>query len=290
MWSNAGGFEWDGKPAALETNFAMNWVKGPYGKTVGWQFVQGRDFSEEIASDSAAIVINKTLAKLLAFDDPIDKELRWDGHKLRIVGVIEDMIMGSPYETVMPTVFRNDDDNMYTINLRLNPSLSTSEAIERATKVFQKHNPTAPFEYKFADEEYDNKFASEVRVGKLATVFAALAILISLTGLFGLSSFVAEQRTKEIGIRKVVGASIVDLWSMLTKSFVLLVTLSCIIAFPVAWYILSNWLTRFDYRIEVSLWIFPVVVAGALLVTLVTVSYQALRAAMLNPVESLKSE
>jgi len=191
---------------------------------------------------------------------------------------------------VLPMVVFNRNANMSIINVRLDPSRNMEEAIAGIGAIFQKHNPSVPFQFSFADDDYNNKFASEVRVGKLASIFSALAILISLLGLFGLSSFVAEQRTKEIGIRKVVGASITQLWAMLTKSFVMLVAISCAIAFPLAWYMLSNWLTRFEYRMEISPWIFPAVVAGALTVALATVSYQALRAALINPVESLKSE
>jgi putative ABC transport system permease protein len=287
IWSNYGGIKWEGMPEGIESNFAMNWVAAPYGKTVGWQFIEGRDFSPDIKSDSVAIIVTRSTVKYMGMKDPIGKMV---DNRFHIVGVIEDMIMGSPYEQVMPTIFRCSTENMYTINIRLNPSLSAAEAIERISLIFQKHNPSVPFEFSFVDDDYNNKFATEMRVGKLALIFAALAIIISLLGLFGLSSFVAEQRTKEIGIRKVVGASILDLWGMLTKSFVILVGLSCLIAFPFAWYFLTGWLTRFQYRTEIQWWIFPAVISGALAVTLITVSYQAIRAAMINPVESLKSE
>jgi len=290
VWSNNSGFEWDGMPEGMETNFSMNWVTGPFGKTVGWQFIQGRDFSDEIASDSTAIIINRTAVKYMGMIDPVGQIIKWDDDRYHIVGVIEDMIMDSPYHPVLPTIFRYSDKNIYADNIRLNPSRGVQEAISRIATIFQKYNPSVPFQYSFVDEEYNRKFASEVRIGKLASVFAALAILISLLGLFGLSSFVAERRTKEIGIRKVVGASMLQLWTMLTRSFVLLVGVSCLFAFPLAWYGLSSWLTRFEYRIDVSLWIFPIVIAGALIVTLATVSYQALRAALINPVESLKSQ
>lgn len=290
VWSSSSGFDWDGKPASMETSFAVNWVKGPYGKTVGWQFVEGRDFSDEFVSDSAAVVVNETLVKTMGVEDPIGKELRWQGHKLQIVGVIKDMLMGSPYEPVLPTLFRYVDENIYAINIRLNPSMPVSESLGRVESVFQKHNPSVPFQFKFVDEEYANKFSSEERVGKLASVFAGLAILISLLGLFGLSSFVAEQRTKEVAIRKVVGASLWNIWSMLTKNFVTLVALSATIAFPLSWYFLSGWLTKFPYRVDIAWWIFPVVMIGALAITLITVSYQAIRAALSNPVDSLRAE
>jgi putative ABC transport system permease protein len=287
IWSSTSSLKWEGKPEGMESNVSMNWVTGPFGKTMGWKIIQGRDFSEQLASDSTAVILNRTAVKYMGFKDPIDQLI---DDRFHVIGVIEDLVMGSPYEPVMPAVFFNRDENIYVINIRLNPSLSTQEAIAGITNIFQKHNPSVPFEFGFVDEDYKQKFAAEVRVGKLASVFAVLTILISLLGLFGLSAFVAEQRTKEIGIRKVVGASITQLWAMLTKSFVMLVAISCAIAFPLAWYMLSNWLTRFEYRMEISPWIFPAIVAGALTVTLATVSYQALCAALINPVESLKSE
>lgn len=287
VWTNTYSMAWEGKPEGMESRVSINWITPTYGNTVGWKVIEGRDFSEEMASDSLAVVINRSAAKYMGFKDPIGKEV--DNH-FHVIGVIEDLTIGSPYEPVRPTVYFNLDENMYVINIRLNPSMPAQASIEAIGTIFQKHDPSEPFEFSFVDEDYNKKFTSEVRVGKLATVFAVLAILISLLGLFGLSSFVAERRTKEIGIRKVVGASIFSLWGMLTKNFLALVAVSCAFAFPVAYYALSNWLTRFEYRIVISMWIFPVVILGALFVTLATVSYQALRAAMLNPVESLKSE
>jgi len=287
IWSSTGSLTWEGKPEGMESNVSMNWVTGPFGKTIGWQIIQGRDFSEQIVSDSTAVILNETAVKYMGFKDPIDQLI---DNRFHVIGVIRDLVMGSPYEPVMPAVFFNRNENIYVINIRLNPALSTQEAIAGITNIFQKNNPSVPFEFGFVDDDYNQKFASEVRVGKLASVFAVLAIVISLLGLFGLSAFVAEQRTKEIGIRKVVGASITQLWAMLTKSFVMLVAIACLFAFPIAWYMLSTWLTRFEYRIEISLWIFPMVIIGALLITLATVSFQAIRAALANPVDSLKSE
>ena len=164
------------------------------------------------------------------------------------------------------------------------------DALARIETVFKKYNPASPFEYKFTDDEYANKFSDEERIGNLSTFFAILAIIISCLGLFGLASFVAEQRTKEIGVRKVLGASIVNLWQMLSKEFVLLTAISCLIAIPVAWYFLHQWLQRYTYRTNISWWIFIVAGLGALMITLLTVSIQAIRAAVANPVKSLRTE
>ena len=168
--------------------------------------------------------------------------------------------------------------------------MGTSEALYKAEKKKKKYNPDAPFEYQFVDEVYGRKFSDEERIGKLAAFFAILAIFISCLGLFGLASFVAEQRTKEIGIRKVLGATVAGLWQMLSKDFVLLVLISCFIAAPIAYYFLNNWLQHYDYRTELSWWIFAAAGLGSIIIALLTVSYQAIRAALMNPVKSLRSE
>jgi ABC-type antimicrobial peptide transport system permease subunit len=176
------------------------------------------------------------------------------------------------------------------MNIRINPKISVSDALVKTEAIFKKVVPSVPFDYQFADTEYGLKFAAEERIGKLASVFATLAILISCLGLFGLASFIAEKRTKEIGVRKVLGASVYTLWKMLSKDFVVLVIISCLIATPVASYYLHVWLQKYEYRTEISWWIFPVVIAGALMITIITVSFQAIKAAVTNPVKSLRTE
>ncbi len=168
--------------------------------------------------------------------------------------------------------------------------LSTSDALDKVAKVFKKYNPEAPFEYSFVDEVYGRKFINEERIGTLASFFALLAVLISCLGLFGLASFIAEQRTKEIGIRKVLGASVTGLWQMLSKDFVALVLFACVIAAPISYYFLNDWLQHYEYRIELSWWIFAVAALGSIVIALLTVSYQAIKAALINPVKSLRAE
>jgi len=208
----------------------------------------------------------------------------------KIIGVIKDMLMQSPYEPVKQTFYFLDYENVNWIVLKLNPNKSASESISKTEAVFKKYIPSAPFDYKFADSEFAAKFAAEERIGKLATFFAALAIFISCLGLFGLASFVAEQRTKEIGIRKVLGASVTNLWKMLSKDFVVLVIVSCFIAAPLAWYFMSKWLLKYDYRTSISWWVFIAAGTGAMIITLLTVSFQAVKAALASPVKSLRSE
>ena len=296
IWNSNGGFNWKGKDPAFLLECATYTVTPEYGKTVGWQFVQGRDFSRDLASDSAGFVINESLAKLLGFENPVGEVIEWTaGYRSRfrsfsVLGVVKDMVVKSPYEPPMPSVFLLSPYGTNWINIRIKPEISTADALSGIEGVFKKIVPSVPFDYKFADQEYALKFAAEERIGKLASVFASLAILISCLGLLGLASFVAEQRTKEIGIRKVVGASVFNIWKMLSKDFVVLVVISCLIAIPVAYYFLAAWLKQYEYRTEVSWWIFGVTGIAALIITLMTVSYQAIKAALMKPVNSLRSE
>lgn len=295
VWSNNGGFEWPGKDPNLEDQFGTLGVSTHYGKTVGWQFVDGRDFSEEFASDSSGLVINETAARYMGLEHPVGQSIRWKNKnwsmnkEFRILGVVKDMVMTSPFEPIEPTIFLLREWSS-CINIKISPNVGAVAALPKIEVVFQKLIPSAPFEYQFADQEYALKFAQEERIGKLASTFGVLAVLISCLGLFGLASFVAEQRTKEIGIRKVVGASVSQLWRMLSKDFITLVILSFLIACPIAYYSLSNWLENYSYRTEISWWIFMVTGICAVLITLFTVSYQAIKAALMNPVDSLRSE
>lgn len=293
VWSNSGGFDWEGKDPALDTDFATFWVTAEYGKTVGFEMKEGRDFSNDFKGDSASVILNEAAVKFMNIKDPVGKIIRWENGYMRtltIVGVVKDMIMASPYQPVKQAVYVLNAENVNVINLKLNPNRSVSESLATIEKVFKQVIPSAPFDYQFADQEYAKKFSDEVRIGKLAGFFTTLAIIISCLGLFGLASFVAEQRTKEIGIRKIVGASVINLWALLSKDFVILVSISCFIAIPVAYYYLHGWLQRYDYRVSISWWVFAAAVIGAIAITLLTVSFQAIKAAMVNPVKSLRTE
>ncbi len=293
VWSNSGGFHWEGKDPNLNTDFATFWVTHEFGKTVGFEIAEGRDFSQDFPTDSSAVLINEATARFMGLPDPVGKTIRWEqGNKqnLTIVGVVKDMIASSPFQPVKPAVYLMDYENVNWMDFRLNPDKSVNESLAIMEDVFKKVIPSAPFDYKFADEEYAAKFSQEERVGKLAAFFAGLAVLISCLGLFGLASFVAEQRTKEIGIRKIVGASVFSLWQLLSKDFVLLVLVASGIAIPLAYYYLHGWLQGYDYRISIEWGVFAWSVAGAMLVTLLTVSFQTIRAAVANPVKSLRVE
>lgn len=290
VWSNQIGFSWQGMPPDLQPLFGTIAVTHDYGKTVGWNFMEGRDFSRDFSTDTSSIILNETAAKFIGFKNPINEIITWNKKEYKVIGIIKDMVMQSPFEPIQPTVFFLNYDWANMIFVKLNPQLSASEGLEKVEKVFQKHNPASPFDYKFVDTEYAAKFSSEERVGKLSSFFAGLAVFISCLGLFGLASFVAEQRTKEIGVRKVLGASILQLWTLLSKDFVFLVVISFFIAAPLAYYFMNNWLQRYTYRSDIAWWIFAFSGGGALFITLLTVSYQAIKAARLNPVKSLRSE
>ena len=291
VWNTNGGFDWEGKDPNMAVDFPNNKVSYEFGKTVQWKIKEGRDFSREFATDSAAFIINESAARFLGFKEPVGKILKWEDQPFTIIGVVNDIMQESPFYPVRPTLYHiSTFDNMYNLVLRLNPNKPVRQSIAQVEQVFRKHSPDVPFDYKFVDEDFGKKFSAEERIGKLASYFAVLAIFISCLGLFGMASFVAEQRTKEIGIRKVLGASVVNLWRLLSKEFMLLVLLSCVIAAPIAYYYLNNWLTNYDYRIEIRWPVFIVAACAALLITLLTVSFQAIKAAVSNPIRSLRTE
>jgi putative ABC transport system permease protein len=290
VWNTNGGFDWKGKDPSLAVDFPNNGVTYEYGKTIGWEFKEGRDFSRDHATDSLAFVINEAAAKFLGFKSTIGETLTWEGKPYTIIGIIKDMVVESPYEPARASLFHISRDGGSVMIVKINPEMSSREALAKIESVFKKYNPEAPFEYKFVDEDYARKFNDEERIGKLASFFAALAIFISCLGIFGLASFVAEQKAKEIGVRKVLGASVFTLWKMLSRDFILLVTISLLIAIPTSFYFMSGWLSKYEYRTEISWWIFAVAGMGALLITLATVSYQAIKAALANPVNSLRTE
>jgi putative ABC transport system permease protein len=281
---------WEGKAPQSSPLVMSNRVTHDYGKTIDWKLMQGRDFVRGFSTDSASVILNQSALKLMALKKPLESFITISGKKYKVIGIIKDIVKENPFSPVNPSFFTLSYQNVNTINIRLSPELGTSDALAKVESVFRQYNPGSPFTYQFVDQEYAKKFGTEVRIGKLATFFAVLAIFISCLGLFGLASFVAEQRTKEIGIRKVLGASIVNVWQMLSRDFVVLVIISCVISTPIAWYYMNGWLSSYKFHQEISWWIFAGTGLGALIVTLLTVSYQAIRAALLDPVKSLRSE
>ncbi|GAB3316733.1 ABC transporter permease [Larkinella ripae] len=290
VWSNQIGFEWDGKDPEAKPLFGVVGCSHDFGRTIGWQIKEGRDFSRDYSTDSTALILNESAVKLTGLTNVVGKIIRYNEKQCRVVAVVKDMVMESPYAPFKPTIFVLNYGWSNVFNIKLKPATPVEDALKKVEAVFRKYDPDSPFDFRFADAEYDAKFRTEERVGKLARVFAVLAIFISCLGLFGLASFVAEQRTKEIGVRKVLGASVFSLWGLLSKDFVRLVIVSFLIASPIAWYFLSDWLQQYTYRTDITWWIFAVSGLGAALITLLTVSFQAIKAALMNPVKSLRSE
>jgi len=283
------GLNWSGKDPNLADEFATFAVSPQYGKTVAWQFKDGRDFSSEFASDQFGLVLNESAVRYMGLKHPVGQEISWDNKKFTVLGVTKDMIVESPYEAIMPTIFYATTE-AGIINIRINPRAKTANALTAIEATYKKYAQGEPFDYKFVDEEYAGKFNDEERIGKLASSFAGLAIFISCLGLFGMASFMAEQRIKEIGVRKVLGASVFGLWRLMSKDFIALVVIALLIATPTAYYFMHGWLQHYTYHAELSWWIFAITAAGAIIITLLTVSYQSIKAALANPVNSLKTE
>jgi len=296
IWSNRSGYNWEGKPDGFQEDFAWTEVSYEYVKSLGMKIIEGRDFSREFATDSNAVLINKTAVAYMGITNPIGMLLKDDDEDdpsppMKIIGVVDDVITQSPYDPVKQGLYVFDKyGNVSYYNLRLNPDKSVSEDLKIIEDTFKKNFPNLPFKYDFIDEEYAKKFAAEERVASLAKVFTILAIFISCLGLFGLASFVAEQRTKEIGVRKVLGATVTNLWMLLSKDFVQLVIISLIIATPIAYYAMNQWIQKFTYRAEISWWIFIAACICALAITLATVSFQSIKVALSNPTKSLRTE
>jgi putative ABC transport system permease protein len=289
--NNYGNLSWSGKDPRSSLFFGMVAVTHDFGKTLGWKISQGRDFSRKYAADTGSFILNETAAKLTGFKNPIGETIQWQGKAHVITGVVEDLVMESPYSPVKPTIFFLQYDNwLWCATVKINQRIPVRDALADIEAVFKKYNPDFPFDYQFTDATYAKKFHDEERIGHLATFFAVFAILISCLGLFGMASFVAEQRTREIGVRKVLGASVTSLWGLLSKEFVALVVISCLFAAPIAYYFLHQWLQQYEYRTAISAWVFIVAAMAAILVTLLTISYHAIKTAVATPVKSLRTE
>ena len=291
VWASNNGWEWKGStPNDKSAGFKTIATSYDYTKTVGIKLKEGRDFSREFGTDSLGVLLNEAAVKRMGLKHPVGELLKWNGRDRTVVGVLPDVMMESPYQAVSPLTVIFDKYWVGTISIRINPAVASSAAIKKIAPIFDKYNPGFPFDYKFADTEYNKKFNYEELIGNLSAIVSLLAIFISCLGLFGLASFMAEQRTKEIGIRKVLGASITHVWGLLSKDFVQLVIISCLVASPIAWYVMNQWLESYTYKISIGAGVFLVVLVVALAITLLTISYQAIKAALLNPVKSLKSE
>jgi ABC-type antimicrobial peptide transport system permease subunit len=292
-WSDGWGQEWEGKDPNDKTDFNRFWEDEGLGVTAGLQFVQGRDFNlKQYPTDSTGMIINESSLKVMKFKDPIGKIVKDMGVEWHIVGVIKDFILTSPYEPTGPMLIcgAKNPDSFQAMLIKLNGKNSTAQNLQKAEVIFKKYNHEYPFEYKFIDQEYARKFVNEQLQGTLAALFAGLTIFISCLGLFGLATYMAENRIKEIGVRKVLGASVTGIAALLSKDFVKLVIISFVIAAPLSYWGMNKWLEDYQYRVSIQWWVFGAACFLSVAIAILTVSYQAIKAALANPVESLRSE
>jgi putative ABC transport system permease protein len=280
---------WPGKPEELKVIFTTIVTDYDWAKTMGVKMIEGRDFSEDFKSDSMAIVVNKAAIKIMGLKDPIGTELDLWGKKRKLIGIYDDVLMGSPYDEVKP-MFAVLDDWWGSITIRLKKTDDLQASIKSVETIFKKYGPNYPFDYTFVDVEFQKKFTTINLTSSIASLFAVLAIVITGLGLFGLAAFTAEQRKKEIGIRKVLGASVSSVVNLISLDFSILVVIAFIICAPLSWWAMNSYLQRYTIRTEISWWIFPTTGAIALTFALLIVSTQAFRAAQANPVNSLRNE
>lgn len=281
---------WPGKPENLKVIFTTISTEYDYTKTMGIKVLHGRDFSKEFATDTSAIVINKSALDLMGLEDPIGTSLDLWGEKRQLIGVVDNVIMGSPYKEVKPMFMILNPDWINAISIRLKNNNNLNQNLKTVEAIFDKYNPAYPFDYQFADVEFQRKFDTINMTQRLATIFSLLAIFITGLGLFGLASFTAEQRTKEIGIRKVLGASITGLIALMSRDFSKLVLIGFVLSAPITWYLLDQYLDRYPIRVDVQWWIFPLTGLVALIFSLLIVGNQAFRVARSNPARSLRDE
>jgi ABC-type antimicrobial peptide transport system permease subunit len=295
MGSSTNDFRWEGKDPAKKVLITQDYISPEYLSTAGIKIKQGRDFHPVAANDSQSVIINETLAKMIG-KDPVGKILFRDTSAngaipYNIVGVTKDFVFDDMYGKPDPLVFMcYPEDRFGYLYIRLKPQVNIEKAVAKIETTIKANNPGYPFDYIFVDDEFNRQFRSEMLIGKLSRVFALLAVIISCLGLFGLAAYTAERRTKEIGIRKVLGASVTGITGLLSKDFLRLVFISAVIAFPLSWWFMNKWLQNYAYRISINWWVFVIAGLLALLIALITISFQSIRAAIANPVKSLRTE
>jgi putative ABC transport system permease protein len=292
-WADSWGFEWPGStPDDQKTDFTYFASDEGFVRTLGLKLVSGRDMNTNLyPTDSSAMLMNEKAVKTMRLKDPVGAIVKQDRSTFHVVGVVKDFILESPYEPIAPILTIGPKEmGFYVMNMKLNPANSTSDNLKKAETIFKKYNPSYPFEYTFLDEDYAQKFANEKRTGELAALFAGLTIFISCLGLFGLASFTAENRIREIGIRKVLGASVFGITQLLSRDFLKLVTISFLIASPISWFAMNSWLQSYPYRVHITWWVFALTFLLSIAIALMTISFQSIKAAMTNPAKSLRSE
>jgi ABC-type antimicrobial peptide transport system permease subunit len=293
VWNETTGLSWPGSTEADKKRYFNDYESdADFVRTTGTRLIAGRDIDlETYPTDSTALLLNEAAVKIMRLKDPIGATIKNEnGVNCHVVGVIRDFIIESPYNTIAPMIVQGLSTGYPVVHFRLNPANPIAEDMAKAQKIFKQYNPEYPFDCFFADDFYNRKFKAQQQQGTLGMLFAGLAIFISCLGLFGLASYMAETRTREIGIRKVLGASVAGIAGLMASDFVKLVLIAVFIASPIAWYAMSRWLEAFDYRIHLGAWIFLSAGALSILVAVATVSYQAVKAALANPVKSLRTD
>jgi len=290
MGSSTGDFTWKGKDPNRKILITTDWVSPEFINTMGVQIKEGRDFYPDAKQDSLSVIINETLAKLIGNENVVGSFISPDSVNYTIVGVVKDFVFGDMYDKSDPLIFLCYPENFGYMYIRIKPQNAIENTVAKIESIIKKNNPGYPFNYIFVDDEFDRQFRSEVLIGKLSRVFALLAIIITCLGLFGLAAYTAERRTKEIGIRKVLGASVTGITGLLSKDFLQLVVISALIGFPLAWWAMHDWLQNYAYRVTISWWVFIAAAVIVVLIALLTISFQSIKAAIANPVKSLRTE
>jgi hypothetical protein len=290
IWESFAGFDWPGKDPSTQAEFATISVSQEYGATIGWKIAAGRDFSRAYATDSAGLIVNEAAVAFMGLHTPIGTMVRWDEGRYRIIGVVKDMIVEAPYERARPTVYLlNYDFNHYWYFIRLRPGLPIVSALASIRTAFLHVLPDADFDFHFVDEQYDQLFAGERRLGTLAAAFAFFALFISALGIFGMAAFMAEQRRKEIAVRRVLGATVLGIWQLLSREFLLLVGLSAAVAGPIGWLAMQRWLAGYTLHTNITWWIFAASDGSALVITMLTAGWTTATAALANPADGLRT-
>ncbi len=289
-WGTSSRIEWGGKDPDLSVDFTMFEASYDYGKTIQWEILEGRDFSRDFLSDTSAVILNEAVANFIGKKDVIGETITSRGVPYTVVGVVRDVVYGGPYDPVRPSLYFLNNRQLNFITVRLNPEKPTSESLAKVEAAIKPLMNGEPISYQFVDADQAGKFGNEERVSTLTSIFAALAIFISCLGIFGLSSFIAEQRTKEIGVRKILGADLSQLWALLSKDFIVLVIISCVLAVPFASWLLESWLEGYTYRVALPWWVFVAASGGTLAITMLTISWHVIKVARVNPASTLKTE
>ncbi len=290
-FSDTWGIEWQGKDPNAKIDFDRYSEDEGLVKTAGLKILQGRDMDlGNYPTDSSAMLINESAARAMNFEDPVGQLIKDGDVQYHIIGVVKDFLLGSPYDRAKPMIIEGSKSYFNVVHIKLNGKKSTAQSLKIIESIFKEANPDYPFEYHFIDEEYARKFDDTQRIASLTGLFAGLTIFISCLGLFGLATYMAENRIKEIGVRKVLGASVLNITALLSKEFLVLVVIAIVIASPIAWYAMHLWLQGYSYRIDMQWWVFAMAGLLSVLISLITVSFQAIKAAVANPIKSLRTE